>query len=281
MFTQFYAHTPTNIHTHIPPSLHNHPLKNPIPLQPLHHPHHTTHPPPHRRRLQAMAAAEERRRAQQIIVPAHVTVNQLATLLGVELHTLEQVLQDIGDPQRSPEEVVAPDSAELAALELDRVVIVEQAPVLGAPRGGVVWGGRSMGRGGGVGGLGMCEGVLVGCMGMWRVGLLVNVSTRVTSCVDVHVLHTLPCTTATPPPPPPHTHYHPPMHPLHTHTTHTTHTTHRHRCKTPPPRHHHHGSCGSRKDHPAGCPEEDAGCCWGGWGDHTGRGVGWVWGGLS
>lgn len=82
----------------------------------------------YRRRLEALLEAEERRRAQQITIPYNVTVSQLATLLGVSQSDLETVLRDIGEPPKSAEEVVAPDCAELAALELDRIVVLEQPP---------------------------------------------------------------------------------------------------------------------------------------------------------
>lgn len=83
---------------------------------------------PIRRRLEQILQAEERRRAQQITVPHNVTVRQLASLLDVSMSDLEGVLRDIGEPPRSPEEVVAPDCAELAALELDRIVVLEAPP---------------------------------------------------------------------------------------------------------------------------------------------------------
>jgi hypothetical protein len=41
----------------------------------------------------------------------------------VPIARLEEVLMEIGDAPSSPEDIVRPDSAELAAMEFDKIVI--------------------------------------------------------------------------------------------------------------------------------------------------------------
>ena len=48
--------------------------------------------------------------------------------VGVSVKDLEKVLSDLGDAPRSEEDVVAPDAAELAAMELGKLAIVAPAP---------------------------------------------------------------------------------------------------------------------------------------------------------
>lgn len=58
-----------------------------------------------------------------IHLPDDVTVKELAAKLGETVARVEEVLTDVGAAPTSPEDLVAPDAAELAALELDRIVI--------------------------------------------------------------------------------------------------------------------------------------------------------------
>jgi translation initiation factor IF-2 len=64
-----------------------------------------------------------------------VTVLRLAQILGTSPAALERVLVDLGDPPRSEQDAVAPDSAELAALELGRVAVIRAAPGARGRRG--------------------------------------------------------------------------------------------------------------------------------------------------
>eukprot|EP00887_Chlorella_sp_A99_P006846 scaffold2.g6846.t1 len=88
-----------------------------------------------------LAEQQEPAPPETIVVPEDVTLLRLAALLGVEPPQLEAVLADLGDRPQSFEDLVSPDSAELAALELGKLAVVqgsESADADAQPRPAVV-----------------------------------------------------------------------------------------------------------------------------------------------
>ncbi|KAK9819495.1 hypothetical protein WJX81_005164 [Elliptochloris bilobata] len=64
---------------------------------------------------------------QPLVLPDNATVRQLAALLKVDVDKLEEVLTELGDEITSPEDRVAVDSAELAALHFNKDIVISQA----------------------------------------------------------------------------------------------------------------------------------------------------------
>ena len=90
-------------------------------------------------RQEAQTRAQARRLAarvpQAIVIPHDATVTKLAHLFNVSVKEVERVLTELGDPARSEEDVVPPDAAELAALELGIDAVLDtSAPVRTAKR---------------------------------------------------------------------------------------------------------------------------------------------------
>ncbi|KAL4858773.1 Translation initiation factor IF-2 [Chlorella vulgaris] len=70
---------------------------------------------------------------EEVLIPEDVTLVRLAQLLGVDVVRLEQVLGDLGEAVESRQDLVPPDAAELAALELGKVAVLDMSARRGAP----------------------------------------------------------------------------------------------------------------------------------------------------
>lgn len=67
-------------------------------------------------------------RCLQLVLPAQVSVKELASLLGASTAEVEDYLvSQLGETVASKEDAVSPEAAELVALEWGRVAVVQDA----------------------------------------------------------------------------------------------------------------------------------------------------------
>ncbi|KAL4420178.1 hypothetical protein ABPG77_008314 [Micractinium sp. CCAP 211/92] len=70
---------------------------------------------------------------KEVAIPADVTVLRLAQLLGQPVDKVEDVLQELGEPLSSRQDIVSPDSAELVALEFGLAAVFPSRSGLRGP----------------------------------------------------------------------------------------------------------------------------------------------------